>query len=52
MHQSFHMDNRARFYAHMANGDAAVFFAGSPIRKSSDDFYDFFANRNFAYLPA
>lgn len=34
----------------LKEGSLALFFSGSPIRKTSDEDYLFFADRNFVYL--
>jgi Xaa-Pro aminopeptidase len=34
----------------MSDGDALLFFGGEPVRKSADESFPFFANRNFLYL--
>jgi Xaa-Pro aminopeptidase len=34
----------------MAENDAMLFFSGESVRKSADDDFPFFANRNFLYL--
>lgn len=50
MKAEFHMANRRRLYAEMADGSAAVFFSGHAPRQSADAYYTFFTNRNFLYL--
>lgn len=50
MDRTFHEGNRKRFYSYMKNGSLAVFFSGKEIRKSNDEMYPFFTNRNFLYL--
>ena len=50
MDKSFYMGNRQRFAASMAPGSIAVLFAGLEIRKTNDEYYPFFAQRNFVYL--
>lgn len=50
MDKSFYIGNRQRFAASMVSGSFAVLFAGQEIRKSNDENYPFFAQRNFVYL--
>lgn len=50
MKAEFHIANRRRLYAEMADGSAAVFFSGHAPRQSADAYYTFFTNRNFLYL--
>ena len=42
--------NRARLYDGMAAGSVLVLFSGEEIRKTADEYYPFFAERNFVYL--
>lgn len=50
MEQSYYAGNRKKVYEAMSSGTLAVFFSGDEIRKSADECYDFFGNRNFLYL--
>lgn len=50
MDKSFFMGNRRRFADSMKPGSAAVLLAGREIRKTHDEYYPFFAQRNFVYL--
>ena len=50
MDKSFYMGNRQRFAASMKPGSVAVLFAGQELRKTHDEYYPFFAQRNFVYL--
>jgi Xaa-Pro aminopeptidase len=50
MDNKFHSENRRRLAAHMADNDAMLFFSGEGVRKSADEDFPFFANRNFLYL--
>jgi Xaa-Pro aminopeptidase len=43
-------ENRRRIAAHMAVGDVMLFFSGESVRKTADENYPFFTNRNFLYL--
>lgn len=50
MESLFYKENRKEFIDHMEPGEAALFYCGESIRRSCDEHYDFFANRNFLYL--
>src|SRR5512139_2973728 len=50
MDKSFHSENRRRLAEHMANNDAMLFFSGESVRKTADENFPFFTNRNFLYL--
>jgi len=50
MDQSFRSRNRQRLAAHLAENDVMLFFSGESVRKSADENFPFFANRNFLYL--
>jgi len=50
MDQNFYRANRQRLAHHMAEGDVMVFFSGEGLRKTADEHYPFFTNRNFLYL--
>lgn len=50
MDKTYYINNRLRAYSQMETNTLAVFFAGSEIRKTIDEFYPFFAHRNFVYL--
>lgn len=50
MDNKFHSENRRRLAANMADNDAMLFFSGESVRKSADEDFPFFANRNFLYL--
>ncbi len=50
MEKTFFIGNRQRFAAAMKPGSVAVLFAGREIRKTHDEYYPFFAQRNFVYL--
>jgi Xaa-Pro aminopeptidase len=44
------IENRRRIAGHMAAGDVMLFFSGESVRKTADENYPFFTNRNFLYL--
>jgi Xaa-Pro aminopeptidase len=50
MDKKFHGENRRRIAAQMAGGDIMLFFSGESVRKTADENYPFFTNRNFLYL--
>lgn len=50
MDKTFTMNNRRSIAAQMAAGDLMVFFSGEGVRKTADENYPFFTNRNFLYL--
>jgi Xaa-Pro aminopeptidase len=50
MHKRFYIENRRRLAAQMTEKDAMLFFGGESVRKTADENFSFFANRNFLYL--
>jgi len=50
MDKSFYSKNRQGIAAHMTDKDAMLFFSGESIRKTADENFPFFTNRNFLYL--
>lgn len=50
MKKEFHKDNRETLYRSLEFGSLVILFSGQPIRKTSDEDYPFFSNRNFVYL--
>jgi Xaa-Pro aminopeptidase len=50
MDKSFFSKNRQKIAAHMADNEAMLFFSGESLRKSADEDFPFFTNRNFLYL--
>jgi len=50
MDKRFYGENRRRVAAHMTGNDAMLFFSGESVRKSADEDFPFFTNRNFLYL--
>src|SRR4026209_1382702 len=50
MNKSFHTGNRRRLAEHLAENDAMLFFSGESVRKTADEDFPFFTNRNFLYL--
>ena len=50
MDKTFHMGNRERFYAAMKPASLLVMFSGEEIRKTNDEYWPFFTDRNFYYL--
>ena len=50
MDKRFYGENRRRLATHMTGNDAMLFFSGESVRKSADENFPFFTNRNFLYL--
>ena len=50
MENTFYKGNREKLYASLPNGTLLVTFSGKEVIKTADEFYPFFANRNFVYL--
>jgi Xaa-Pro aminopeptidase len=49
MNYTFHKENRTELYEALAPNTALVLFSGTPIRKTGDEDYLFFADRSFVY---
>ena len=50
MDRTFYGENRRRLAAHMTGNEAMLFFSGESVRKTADEKFPFFTNRNFLYL--
>ena len=50
MNKDFYKGNRERLYAQLQENSLLVLFAGVEVRKTNDEFYPFYTNRNFLYL--
>ena len=50
MEPQFYKGNRDAFMEKLEPGCLALFFSGNPVRKTADEDYGYFANRNFVYL--
>jgi Xaa-Pro aminopeptidase len=50
MEKRFYTENRQKVAAHMTGNEAMLFFSGESVRKTADEDFPFFANRNFLYL--
>lgn len=50
MKASFHMGNRRKLYSNMLPSSVLLIFSGNEVRKTNDEYYPFFADRNFLYL--
>lgn len=50
MHKDFHIENRNILYSNLDENSAAILYSGQPPRKTADEYYPFFANRNFVYM--
>ena len=50
MDSKFHSENRKELADRLPPGSLAVVFSGTPPLKTGDEYYPFFAERNFVYL--
>ncbi len=50
MKREFFQGNRERLYAQMKENSLLALFSGTEVRKTNDEFYPFYTNRNFLYL--
>lgn len=50
MKTEFYKGNRERLYDLMPEGSVTAVFSGKDILKTNDEYYPFFADRNFVYL--
>lgn len=50
MEKQFYQGNRERFYQQMKPNSILLMFSGMEVRKTNDEFYPFYTNRNFLYL--
>lgn len=50
MTKEFYCGNRERLYAQMKENALLVLFSGTEVRKTNDEYYPFYTNRNFLYL--
>ena len=50
MTKEFFQGNRERLYAGMKENSLLVLFSGVEVRKTNDEFYPFYTNRDFLYL--
>lgn len=50
MKASYYQGNRERLYAMLKPGSLLMLFSGEEIRKTNDEYYPFFADRNFVYF--
>lgn len=50
MEQAFHANNRRKLYEMMKPSSVLLIFSGEEVRKTNDEHYPFFADRNFLYL--
>lgn len=50
MKKDFFAGNRNRCYEQMKKHSLLVMFSGSEVRKTNDEYYPFYTNRNFLYL--
>ena len=50
MKAEFHLFNRQKLYASLPDQTLVMVFSGLPIRKTADENYPFYTDRNFLYL--
>lgn len=50
MKKEFHIQNRTQFYQSMKANSLLVLFSGKEIRKTNDEYYPFYTDRNFLYF--
>ena len=50
MKAEFHIQNRKNLYQLMDPGSVLLIFSGEEVRKTNDEYYPFYADRNFVYL--
>lgn len=50
MDKSFYAGNREKLYSMLPEGSLLAVFSGKEIIKTNDEYYPFFAERNFVYL--
>ena len=50
MENTFYKSNREKLYASLPDGTLLVTFSGKEVIKTADEFYPFYADRNFVYL--
>lgn len=50
MKKEYYAGNRERFYKQMKEHSLLVMFSGTELRKTNDEYYPFYAERNFLYL--
>ena len=50
MNSEFYRGNRERLYNMLPGGSLVAIFSGKDIIKTNDEYYPFFADRNFVYL--
>ncbi len=50
MRAEYYVNNRKKLYEQLPVGALLAMFSGEEIRKTNDEYYAFFADRNFVYL--
>ena len=50
MEREFYQGNRERLYRRMKENSLLMMFSGTEVRKTADEFYPFYTDRNFLYL--
>ena len=50
MKKEYFQGNRERLHGQMKENSLLVLFSGTELRKTNDEYYPFYAERNFVYL--
>ena len=50
MNKTFHTENRDTLRKNLTGGSIAILYSGDAPRKTADEYYPFFADRNFVYM--
>lgn len=50
MKKEFYKNNREKLYGQMKENSLLLMFSGTEVRKTNDEFYPFYTDRNFLYL--
>ncbi len=50
MKKEFHIENRSTMYQSLNKNSLVVLFSGTAPKKTRDEYYPFYANRNFVYM--
>lgn len=49
MEREFYQGNREKLYERMKENSILLLFSGTEVRKTADEFYPFYTDRNFLY---
>ena len=50
MNKEFYQENRKTLYENVEKNSLIILFSGHAPKRSNDENYEFYANRNFLYL--